>query len=95
VRVGDTVPHGVDEFIVDVLLGIVDYTLDIPFEVIDESPEPNRVVLGQVVVASAECCMNVFDEELDDPTVIKIRNRHSDEVRLPDVSAAAALDASP
>ena len=46
-------PYGVDEFIVDILLGVVDDTLDILFEVIDESPEPNRAVLGQVVVASA------------------------------------------
>ena len=47
-------PHCVDEFIVDVLLRIVDHTFDIAFDVIDESPEPNRVVFGQVVVVSPD-----------------------------------------
>jgi len=39
-------PHRVDEFIVDVLLRILDNTLNVTRGVIDELPKSDRVVQG-------------------------------------------------
>jgi hypothetical protein len=69
-------PHRVDEFIVDVLLGTVDDTLNVTLKVSDERSEPDCVVLGQFVVTIADCCMQIFHEELDNASLVKIRDRH-------------------
>ena len=60
-------PHGVDESIVDVLLRIVDDTLKVTLEAFDELPEPDRVVLGQIVMTTAHRCMQILYKELHNP----------------------------
>jgi len=63
-------PHGIDKLIVNVLLGIVDDALYVAFDVIDEQPKPDCIVLGQEVMPSADCRMQVFDKKPDKASLI-------------------------
>jgi hypothetical protein len=69
-------PHGVDESIVDVLLRIVHDTLKVTLEVFDELSEPDRVPLGQIVVTTAHCCVQISHKELHNPRLVEIGNQH-------------------
>ena len=69
-------PHRVDEFIVDVLLRILDNTLNVARGVIDELPKSDRVVQGQIVVIGSDRCVQVVQKQLDDSSLFNIGNRH-------------------
>ena len=69
-------PDGVDEFIVDVLLCIVDDALNVFRHIIDELTKADRVVLGQIVVRHPDCCMQIPKKQLDDSRLVNIRNGH-------------------
>jgi len=71
-------PHRINEFIVDVLLCVVDDALNIVLSVVDERAQPDSVVLGQRVVHDANRCVQIFDEQSNDLSLIKIRGRHLD-----------------
>ena len=69
-------PDRVDEFIVDVLLCIVDDALNVACHVIDELTKPNRVVLSQIVVRRPDCCLQILKKQLDDSRLVNIRDGH-------------------
>lgn len=52
----------------DILLRIVVDMLKVALDALDEQPEPERVVLGQILVTRADCCMQIFYKDLHDPT---------------------------
>ena len=64
-------PYRVDEFIVDVLLRILDNTLNVARGVIDELPESDRVVQGQIVVIGSDRCVQVVHKQLDDSSLFR------------------------
>jgi hypothetical protein len=69
-------PDRVNELIVDVLLRIVDDSLNVARDVIDELPEPDRVVQSQVVVTSPNCCVQIMNKQSDDLFLVDISNGH-------------------
>ena len=69
-------PHRVDELIVYVLLRIVDDALNVACDIIDEPTKSDRVVQGQVVVTSSNCCVQILNKEPDDLFLVTIGNGH-------------------
>ena len=69
-------PHSVDEFIVDVLLRILDNTLNVARGVLDELPKSDRILHGQIVVTRSDRRVQVVHKQLDDSSLFDIGNGH-------------------
>lgn len=70
-------PHGVDELIVDVLLGAFDHVLNVRLAVVDVLPQPFGVVDRETIMTSTDGRAQVVHQALDDLFLVGVGNGHA------------------